>query len=320
MKAVAVDADGHIMEPATLWEDYLEPEYRDRAIRMKKDENGDDYLEIDGKKSLALQGAGMAAFGTNGSVDQNKDVMTQGKVSYEEGTPPGAIDPHERIKVMDQDGIDIAFLYPSLSISWEQEVTDPKLAAAYCRAYNNWMFDFCKPYPHRLMPIAHISLMDVDEAIKEARRVAKLGASGVFLFARSSWNDGRSFGHPDNDPYWAELQDLGLPVGIHVVVGPTFIGSHMYPDSAPLPVHPAWKDGTFSLDVQIAFSSMLYDGVMERFPRLKVLVLETGASWLPPWLDRLDHAFGVWKHSASHLSLTPTEYFQRQCWISIDPR
>ena len=317
MKAVTVDADGHVLEPATLWEDYLEPEYRDRAIRIKKDEENLEYLEIDGKKSISSQGGGFGAFASNGSAETLKRFSGPEKITWEEAMPPGGGDPHERIKVMDQDGIDIAFLYPSLGISWEQECEDSKLTAACCRAYNNWMIDFCKPYPDRLKSIAHISLIDIDEAAKEARRVAKLGVTGVFLFSRPPWHHGRSFGSPENDPYWAELQDLGLAVGIHVVVGPEFMGSTMFPDGRNEPG--AWHDIVLSLDVQVAFTSFVMEGILERFPRLKVLILETGAGWLPAWLERLDHEYKIQMHKHRHLTLSPTEYFQRQCWISMDP-
>ena len=211
-KVPTIDADGHIMEPTDLWEKYLEPKYRDRALRLKIDEHGVEYLEINGKISLATYG-GLAQFGGNGRPEVNAQLNMPGHPTFGESTLPGAVDPHERIKVMDADSIDIAFLYPSLGIVWEQECDDAEIAAAYCRAYNNWMFDFCAPYPDRLKPIAHISLLDVGEAVKEARRVAKLGAKGTFLFAHPPWLHGRPFGHPDNDPYWAELPRAQLASG-----------------------------------------------------------------------------------------------------------
>ena len=320
VKTVTVDADGHIMEPPDLWENYLEPEYRDRAIRLRKDENGLEYLEIDGKKSKALQGGTLGTLGAIGDPDEVERFYTASEeTTFENGTPPGAVDPHERIKVMDKDGIDIAFLYPTIGICWEQECLDPKLTAAYCRAYNNWLFDFCKPYPDRLKPIAHISLLDMDEAIKELKRVAKLGANGVFLFGRPPWLKERPFGHRDNDRYWAELQDMEIPVGIHPVVGPEYPGDHMYPGSCPFTDVLWWDDVLFSLDVQFAFTNFIYEGVFERFPRLKTLILETGAGWLPAWLDRMDHLTEVYRFKFRDRSLKPSEYFQRQCWVSMDP-
>ena len=128
------------MEPPDLWEKYLEPKYRDRALRLKIDEHGVEYLEVDRKKSLGTCG-GLAQLRGQGRTEFNARANTPGQITYEEATPPGAVDPHERIKVMDADGIDVAFLYPSLGICWEQECDDAELAAAYCRAYNNWLLD-----------------------------------------------------------------------------------------------------------------------------------------------------------------------------------
>ena len=317
LETPTIDADGHIMEPPDLWENYLEPKYRSRALRLKKDDKGIEYLEIDGKMSTAIYGS-IAQFAGQGRPEFNAQA-NQGKLSYTESILPSAVDPHERIKVMDADGIDIAFLYPSLGISWEQECDDPKLTAAYCRAYNNWLFDFCAPYPDRLKPIAHISLLDIDEAVKEARRVAKLGAMGTFLFAHPKWIHERAFGHPHNDPYWAELQDLNLPVGIHVNLGPQYPGDYMYPNAQGTEVDP-YIHYLFGLDVQIAFTNFIFEGVFERFANLRFLILESGAGWLPHWLDRLDHVNAVvYPNRFTERSLKPSEYFQRQCWISMDP-
>ena len=239
--------------------------------------------------STAIYGS-IAQFAGQGRPEFNARA-NQGELTYAESIPPGAVDPHERIKVMDADGIDIAFLYPSLGISWEQECDDPKLTAAYCRAYNNWLFDFCAPYPDRLKPIAHISLLDIDEAVKEARRVAKLGAMGTFLFAHPKWIH-HALRPPQNDPYWAELQDLNLPVGIHVNLGPQYPGDYMYPNAQGTEVDP-YIHYLFGLDVQIAFTNFIFEGVFERFANLRFLILESGAGWLPHWLDRLDHVNAV---------------------------
>ena len=89
------------------------------------------------------------------------------------------------------------------------------LAIALARAYNNWLVDFCKPYPDRLFPVAHIPLLNVEDAVTEMKRVARLGARGFYI--RPDLYNGHTVAHPDNDVLWAEAQDLGLPVAPHVV-------------------------------------------------------------------------------------------------------
>ena len=142
MKAKFVDVDGHIMEPSNLWVEYLEHEYKDRALRIERDEKGLEYLSVEGKWSWWLSGGTLGAVGAIGQ--DVKPFLTPGKVSYEDAVLPGARYPDERIKVMDDEGIDMTFVYPSLGLNWEHECKDPKLAAAYARAYNNWVLDFCR--------------------------------------------------------------------------------------------------------------------------------------------------------------------------------
>ena len=107
--------------------------------------------------------------------------MTVGQRSYEDGCPPGGYDPQARLRVMDDEQIDIVLLYPTIGIAWEGLVRDPQLATAYCRAYNRWIVDFCSADRRRLVPIAHICLMDPEGAVEEVRRARKDGCAGVYL-------------------------------------------------------------------------------------------------------------------------------------------
>ena len=138
-----VDVDGHILEPPTMWLDYIEPEYRDGAVQILLDDKGLEYLSVAGATSWFMQGG---VLGNIAGIGQDvREHLTPGSITYEESLLPGGYDPHERIKVMDEEGIDVSILYPSLGLCWEDVCPDPKLAAANCRAYNNWMIDFCKP-------------------------------------------------------------------------------------------------------------------------------------------------------------------------------
>ncbi len=103
--------------------------------------------------------------------------MTPGRRSYEDGCPPGGYDPAARLSVMDDEKIDIALLYPTLGITWEGMVENPKLATAYSRAYNRWIVDFCRHDRKRLVPIAHICLKDPEGAVEEVKTLT-LGAGG----------------------------------------------------------------------------------------------------------------------------------------------
>jgi hypothetical protein len=160
-----VDADGHVLEPGDMYQNYIDPQYRDRAIRIAVDDRGYENLIIDNKpyQNSSMRG-NLGAIGGIG-MDRQK-LLTRGMVTYAEGSPPGGYDPKARLKVMDDEGIDMAILYPTLGIFWEGSVPDPKLATAYTRAYNRWIVDFCRENPRRLYAIAHISLLDPEGALR----------------------------------------------------------------------------------------------------------------------------------------------------------
>ena len=149
MSGEVVDADGHIMEPSDLWEKNIEPRYRERALRIRKDEDGLEYMEIDGRKSKIMNGGSFGGYSGIGATLEEREAIwfKSGGIEYENARFPAAKDPDERIKWMDEKGIDASVLYPSMGISWQTECRDPELAAAYCRVYNDWLADFCRAIP-----------------------------------------------------------------------------------------------------------------------------------------------------------------------------
>src|SRR5262249_49937688 len=141
-----VDADGHILEPLDLWDQYMDPKFRDRAPRIVKGETGGERLII----ADPPVGAGGRDIGPIGAVGARKGVVAADTMEYKDGKP-GGFDPHKRIPDMDADGIDAAFLYPSLGL-FAGAIREPRLAAPTCRPSNRWLPDYCQPYPDRLFP------------------------------------------------------------------------------------------------------------------------------------------------------------------------
>ena len=162
-----IDADGHILEPLDLWDKYIDPKFRDRAPRIVKDENGKERLVIEEQVGRRRQ----RGIGRIGAVGARQGVVAADTMEYKDGKP-GGFDPHKRIPDMDADGIDAAFLYPSLGL-FSGAIHDPELAAALCRAYNRWLADYCKPYPDRLFGVAMLPMQSVDLAIAEMRFARK---------------------------------------------------------------------------------------------------------------------------------------------------
>ena len=203
-----IDADGHILEPLDLWDKYIDPKFRDRAPRIVKGENGKERLVIEEH----MVGDGRLGIGRIGAVGARQGVVEGDTMAYKDGKP-GGFDPHKRIPDMDADGIDAAFLYPSLGL-FSGAIHDPELAAATCRAYNRWLADYCKPYPDRLFGIAMLPLQSVDLAIAEMRFAKKeLGFRGGFL--RPNPYNNKMIHHPDYELFWAAAEDLDFAIGFH---------------------------------------------------------------------------------------------------------
>ena len=177
----AIDADGHILEPPDLWEKYLEPQYRARALRLRTNAEGLEYFECNGKTSKLLPPGFAGSLGGMGA----SDFLPSPARTYVRGAPFGSMDPKERIARLDSEGLAKAVLYPTLGILWEPEVRDPEIAAAHTRAYNRWIMDFCADSGGRLVPIAHISLSDPTMAATETERALRAGAKGIFFHQRA---------------------------------------------------------------------------------------------------------------------------------------
>jgi predicted TIM-barrel fold metal-dependent hydrolase len=223
--------------------------------------------------------------------------------------------------LLDRDGISHALLYPSLGLQWEAEVTDPGYALAHTRAYNRWIEEFCAGSGGRLVPIAHLTLGDAEEAARELRRAVAAGARGGFLLPFTL--SGVPHGHPAHDPLFTAAEELDVPIAIHTGIDPVARSLHHRFDGL------AWPDGVlegiwylqlmFPQAVQQAFSTFFLHATFDRFPRLRLVVLESGAGWLGFWLDRMD---ALWKGSlrvTMPLREPPSTYVRRQVWISADP-
>ena len=311
---LTVDADGHVLEPRDTWLNYIEPAFRDRAIRIETDARGDEVLLVDGRPIEGLRNS-LAALGGI-ELDAATAIDPRSRLHYEDGCPLGGYDPAARLKVMDAEQIDIALLYPTIGICWEGMVTDPTLANAYTKAYNRYIVDFCSHDPSRLVPVAHISLLDPEFAIAETIRAREAGCKAIYLSPDLEARGGRHLMDPTFDPFWATAADLDMPVGFHVVV-------------RDKPFFRSWMPGRGSgselfffaflaIDVMAAFTQMLAGGVFEKHPKLRCTVLESGATWIASWLDRMDHKYEV-MHKVTPTALKPSEYFYRQCLVSADP-
>ena len=315
----AVDGDGHVLEPPDLWLEYLDPGFRDRAPRIRADDSGHEYLEIDGAVSKIVRGgmpAGLGAMDRVAGHVYEREPRTG--LKYVDEAPLGAMDPVERIARLDMENVERVFLYPTLTLFWIAECEDEALTQACLRAYNRWIVDFCQGSAGRLMPVAQISLGDPEAAERELRRAAADGVAGVFV-PPFQWTR-KPLGDPAHDRVFAAAEECGLTLGIHPSLEPKWTAPGRFGD------YTSGRYGFFlnvtSADaVRHAFTSLFQYGVFERFPGLRVAVLESGAGWVGYWLDRMDTVYASPQgfRLREILPEKPSVYFRRQCWISGDP-
>lgn len=306
-----IDADGHVLEPATLWEDHLESRYRDRAMRIQVDEHGLEYLELDGRPSKRTNQGSLGLMGAMGDLEARPGPDRR----YMDHVPFGAMDPKERIALLDQENLEKTVLYPTIGLLWECEVTDPEISLAYARAYNRWIAEFCRGSGGRLVPIAHLTLLDPEGSAAELERAVRDGCKGGFVCPFTHTK--KPHGHADHDALFRKASELGVPLALH----PTF-----EPDWAvPVRFEGLRRESPFFYNVMLrqgmqqALLSFFALGTLDRFPDLRLGVLESGSGWVGAFLDRMDAIFDTSARAAIPLRETPSHYFKRQCFISGDP-
>lgn len=302
-----VDADGHVLEPLDLWANYLDPAFRDQAPEM--------IVDTDGKERLLLEGrilGGAKGIGHSGAIGARDGIVSDDTAKYVNGRP-GGFDPHARIKDLDVDGIDAVFLYPTVGL-FTGCARDPQLSAALCRAYNRWLADYCSAYPDRLFGVAMLPMQAVELAVEEMRFARKeLGMRGGFV-RPNPYND-RMLDHPVYDPLWAEAQELDFCLGIHEGAGgdmPT-VGIDRFEGRGAKHII------SHTMEMMLAAMSIIWGGVVDRFPQVRIAFMESGGGWAAPWLDRMDRHFDDQGFNDSGLSMRPSELFRRNCWISFEP-
>ncbi len=223
---------------------------------------------------------------------------------------PGGSDPHERVKEMAQDGVSAEVLYPTLGLRLFG-LEDARLQEACFRAYNDWLIEYCQVAPDRLLGIPCIAMYDIHHAIAELERCRKAGLVGALIWQAP---------HPDlplhsdhYDRFWAAAQDLEAPVNFHILTGFNYSrkgqrGIESYRGSTNLKLLDA---------VNVLFDLTFY-GILERYPRLKTVIVENEIGWIPFVLQQWDYYYRRFLDSdPPPITMAPSEYFARQAYVTF---
>lgn len=312
-----MDSDLHVYEPANMYVQYLEPEFRHRAPTYTREyQTGANTWMVDGKAYPPKAGSERSKrryAGLRAKKSQSPEQLEAAARGF---------DNIATLRAMDIEGIDIAMLYRSgggmLAVAVDE--FEPEFAIALARAYNNWLADFCSVNRQRLKGVAMIPLHDIDAAVLETRRVVEeLGFVGITLHPEKV--RGRLLYDPEVEPLWAEAERLNIAVGIHGTS--TALSQEDF--TRKYFNHPAGGTLTHALSFQVqiltSMGGMIFSGLFERHPHLRVAFLEANCSWLPWWLYRMDDQWEKYgpTEEGDILSMPPSDYFRRNCFVSVDP-
>ena len=285
-----IDADGHVQEPGDAVAEFLPAEMKPFAPRYLLDDQGRPRQSIGGELMAYIP------------------TPTEGW-----GTPDGGHDPKRRLTDMDQQGVEQSVLFPTLGLALAG-LENTEIQIALCRAYNDWLAEFCSTDRKRLIGVCVVPQNDLTGCLAETQRtVENHGYRAVMM--RPNPIQGRGLHDHYWEPLWNLLERLDVPLAIHegTTSNVPQSGLDRFDNFAIRHVcsHPH--------EQQIACVGLIMGGVLERHPKLRVIFLESGCGWMPHWLERMDEHSESWGHATQTLPIEPSAYFHRQCFISCDP-
>ena len=301
-KYAIISADSHTVEAPDMWEKWLETKYRDSAPKLVDDGDGGDAW-------VYGEGTPPAPLGLVTCVGTHPETLKWTGTKYGKNLHPGCYDGTERLKLMDTDGVDAEILYPpQRAMLTFMKSRDKAAHRAGIRAYNRWLGEeFCAADPARLVGIAQMPNAGVKAAVDELRWAKKQGFRGVAI---SAWPSGGDNLAADDDPFWATAADLDVPVSIHLL-----LAAQQQKVSGSRAAAAALGASAFALTMPL-ITELIFQGVFDRFPRLRMAAVETGVGWIPHFLEMTDDRF--WRNriwAGIKLEKVPSQYF-RDHWLA----
>ncbi len=292
---LVVDADGHYAEIPSEWAAHLPLTRRKAVPKLAIEKDGRERFTVGdlwvlpqrgGKNSANQMGKMGFGDGLSPRIRGSRKPIQQGRNLAQ--AHPGASNGKARLKFMDEEGISVSVLYPTLGLAAIPGIKDAKVGPFLAAALNDWLVErFCSADPKRLLPVATIPLHDPKFAVAELDRcVNKLGMRAAWVAPSPTM--GRTIDDPINDPVWKKASDLGIPMTTHHGSGggglmalgrernKTWLGAHAM---------------GHSFEAMAAIVGLYTSGVFQRYPKLRWGFMEAGTGWLPFWLNQIhEHA------------------------------
>jgi predicted TIM-barrel fold metal-dependent hydrolase len=298
-----LSSDTHIIEPPNLWIDRIHPAYRDRAPHAERVGDAEWWI-VEGHRTLSFAGGAQ----TGDRFEKPLELRTGAR--FEEVRPGGYI-PEEHLRDSERDGVMGSVLYPTEGLQLYQ-IHDSRLFAAVCRAYNDWLAEFCRVAPARLKGIAMLPLDDVEEGIAEMQRTRELGLSGA-LIPTAQRPDAR-YDNPMYESLWSAAEDLDVPLSLH-------LGANRTPFEEDIKtIRPSYFT-VVDFWVKTSVADMIFSGVFDRHPGLRIGCIEHELGWIPHFLDRLDYTYTQRQGNRSYYRMRnaelPSDFFRNQVFCSF---
>ncbi|MEM7339902.1 MAG: amidohydrolase family protein [Actinomycetota bacterium] len=294
-----ISADSHIAEAPNTYTDYIDPKWRDVAPRLESTEDKGDLYVIDGMKRTIQMGLVAAA-------GQPPEELNP-RATWDE-IPRSGWDSTHRIADQNRDGVSAEVIYPSVGMVLCNH-PDPDYKKAAMDAYNRWIVEYCSVDPNRLLPLAQTPLRSVEEGIAELESFASMGMRGVMMPGDACTDF--DYDDPQWDPFWEAAAALDMPLSWHILTA----------RSSGKPRGP--KANSFMTIIranQDIMGTLIFGGVFERQPGLRVVCVEADAGWVPHYMYRMDHAYKrhrYWLPPGQELSKLPSEYFAEHIYTTF---
>lgn len=298
-----LSSDTHIIEPPDLWTSRVAPEHRERAPRAERIDDADWWI-VDGRRTLSFAGGAQ----TGDRFDKPEELRTG--ATFEE-VRSGGYRPDAHLADNEQDGVWGSVLYPTEGLML-YSLPDSGLLTALCRAYNDWLAEFCAHAPERLKGVAMLNVDDVGDAVVELRRAHGLGLSGALIPTAAPAD--QTYDDPAYEPLWAAAAELGMPLSLHLGANRGGTGEDMKK------IRPSYFT-VVDHWVKVSLADLLFAGVFDRHPDLRVGCIEHELGWIPHFLDRCDYTYTQRQGNRSYYRFetaeVPSELFRRNVFVSF---
>jgi predicted TIM-barrel fold metal-dependent hydrolase len=294
------DADSHIYESRTSLLDYIDPAFRDEALRPVRDADGRELIVVGDRVVTFTDGNVFERVHVPGTLAEKLRAMKAGVIDDErfyQAPKPEYLERDARVADLDRQNVEAALVFPGLALSIESFSRRTDVMYANLDAFNRWLDDtWGFAYQDRLFCPPAVSLRDVDEATRQVEWCIERGARVVMMRTGPAY--GRSPGDPHFDPVWSRLDEAGVAVAYHIADSNynAMIGPFWGEDTNPTPYQQSawqWMNLYGDRAIMDTLSALVYNNVFGRFPNLRAISVEHGAEWLPYFIGRLDKMRGM---------------------------